>query len=153
MIRAPAALALALACGCVDREVIGANGDGNWVELRLGVERQDIDILFVLDNSPSMAPKQAELAHRFPALLSLLGSNAPNGRPAHFHLGVVTTDLGAQQFNIGAQCRPGGDGAKLQPLGAAATPDCRPPTGGARFIDYDQVAGSGNLPQGQDLFT
>src|SRR5581483_2182930 len=95
---------------CTDREVIGANGDGRWVELRLGVARQDIDLLFVIDNSPSMAPKQAELAH--------------------FHVGVVTTDLGAQSFNLGSQCRPGGDGARLQALGAAATPDCRPPTGG-----------------------
>ncbi|HZS42235.1 MAG TPA: hypothetical protein VFF06_35640 [Polyangia bacterium] len=153
MTRARVAFAALALAACTDREVIGANGDGRWVELRLGVARQDIDLLFVIDNSPSMAPKQAELARRFPDLLALLGSNAPNGQPAHFHVGVVTTDLGAQSFNLGSQCRPGGDGARLQALGAAATPDCRPPTGGARFIDYDQLTGSGNLPQGQDLAT
>jgi hypothetical protein len=145
------ALAVALACGCSDRVVIGEN-DANWAELRLGVTRRDVDLLLVVDNSPSMGAKQRELALRLPELAARLDASAQRGLPAHFHLGVVTTDLGAQQFTIGAgQCRPGGDGANLQALGAAAPPGCLPPTGGARFIDYDQLTGTSNLPAGQDL--
>jgi hypothetical protein len=144
---------VALAAGCTDREVIGANGDGSWVELRIGVERTDVDLLFVIDNSPSMAPKQSALQQQFAGLWTALDANAKLGRPAHFHVGVVTTDLGAQQFNLTGQCRPGGDGARLQALGAAATPDCLPPTGGVNFIDYNQLDGANNLPAGQDVAT
>jgi hypothetical protein len=108
---------------------------------------QKIDVLFMIDNSPSMAPKQAELINRFPGLVSSLPT-------AWYHIGVVTSDLGAAQFNLGGgQCHPGGDGGKLQALGAAHDPSCQAPTGGLNFIDYNQIGATNNLPAGQDLAT
>ncbi|MFI5290139.1 MAG: hypothetical protein ACHQ17_10845 [Polyangia bacterium] len=138
-------------------------GDNNptasnqWVTV-LGA-RQKVDLLFMVDNSPSMIPKQKELQAGFPALLSQMQALATSGAPADYHIGVVTSDLGAGQFNLGGgQCHPGGDGGKLQALGAAAAAGCQAPLG-ARFIDYDQLHAdasgqpTSNLPPGQDLST
>jgi len=115
--------------------------------------KNKVDILFMVDNSPSMSPKQAELKNRFPELIKIL-QNFGKANPAWYHIGVVTSDLGAGQFTLGGgQCHPGGDGAKLQALGASADTTCKPVTGGVNFIDYNQLAGTDNLPAGQDLAT
>src|SRR5438309_2310460 len=121
--------------------------------------KNKVDIIFAIDNSPSMSPKQAELKARFPELIKIL-DNFGKGNPAWYHIGVVTSDLGAGQFNLGGgQCHPGGDGGKLQALGAGHDPSCAAPTGGLNFIDYNQLSkdASGNpmsnLPAGQDLAT
>jgi hypothetical protein len=118
----------------------------------------DVDILFALDNTVGPA-SLAELKARFPEVAKIL-DDFGKSNPAHYHIGVVTSDLGAGQFTLGGgQCRPGGDGGKLQPLGAAHDPSCQAPTGGLNFIDYDQIHtdASGNpttnLPSGQDLAT
>jgi hypothetical protein len=114
--------------------------------------KDKVDILFMIDNSPSMAPKQAELKARFPELIEILDELGQR-QPVSYHVGVVTSDLGAGAFTLGGgQCRPGGDGGKLQAVGAAADPSCIAPTGAA-FIDYDQIHGQSNLPPGQDLAT
>jgi hypothetical protein len=64
----------------------------------------------------------------------------------------VTSDLGAGPTTLaGGQCRPGGDGARLQGVGAAADPSCKPLGGGLRYVDYDQITGKNNLPAGQSL--
>src|SRR3990167_5832601 len=51
-----------------------------------------VDVLLVVDDSPSMAPKQAKFADALPALVERLAAR-PGGLP-DLHLGVVTTDLG-----------------------------------------------------------
>ena len=53
---------------------------------------KDVDILFVIDNSPSMAPKQQVLAAAIPQFISAIEATGTN-----YHVGVVTTDLG---FNV-----------------------------------------------------
>jgi hypothetical protein len=149
--------ALALVPACDIHETIGSTPDGGgngeaWAELRLGIRTDNVDVLFMIDNSPSMSPKQAELRARFPELLDVLDQFQAQGSPGHYHLGVVTSDLGAGGFMLGGgQCRPGGDGGRLQAIGAAADPVCQPPTDGARYIDLDQTNGVSNLPPGQDL--
>ena len=76
--------------------------------------KNKVDLLFLIDNSPSMAPKQTELANRFPTLIKALQNFAMQGNPASYHIGVVTSDLGAGPFTLNqGQCHPGGDGAKL----------------------------------------
>jgi hypothetical protein len=115
--------------------------------------KNKVDIVFLIDNSPSMSPKQAELKARFPELIKIL-DNFGKMNPAWYHIGVITSDLGAGQFTLGGgQCHPGGDGGKLQLLGAAADTTCKPVTGGVNFIDYNQLNGTNNLPAGQDLPT
>jgi hypothetical protein len=55
---------------------------------------RDLDLLFVIDDSPSMADKQANLRANFPNLVARL-ENVPGGLP-NLHLGVVSTDLGTK---------------------------------------------------------
>src|SRR5262249_27616147 len=57
--------------------------------------KNKVDLLFLIDNSPSMAPKQAELTARFPQLIKILDDFGDKGSPAWYHIGVVTSDLGA----------------------------------------------------------
>lgn len=53
---------------------------------------KDVDILFVIDNSPSMAPKQRVLAAAIPQFISEIDATGAN-----YQVGIVTTDLG---FNV-----------------------------------------------------
>jgi hypothetical protein len=113
--------------------------------------KNKVDVLFLIDDSPSMTPKQNELRARFPQLIKIL-ENFGQTNPAHYHIGVVTSDLGASSFVLGGgQCKPGGRGGKLQPIGAGAAAGCMGPTGGVNFIDYNQINNTNNLPAGQDL--
>lgn len=53
---------------------------------------RNLDILFVIDNSPSTADKQARLAAAFPQMIDVL-SQVAGGIP-DLHIGVVTSDMG-----------------------------------------------------------
>ena len=98
-----------------------------------------VDLLFVLDDGPTMAVKLATWRAALPALVDGLTATASAGRPASYHLGVITSDLGAgETADPAIGCRPGGDGALLR-----ATADM---TGGVRYIDDDQLAGTSNVP-------
>lgn len=61
-----------------------------------------VDLLFVVDNSPSMAGKQDALAKRIPVLLRLLTQigldplTADASRIADLHVAVITSSLGSQ---------------------------------------------------------
>ncbi len=48
-----------------------------------------VDILWVVDTSPSMAQEQTKLAQNFASFITYLTSAQP---PIDFHLGVITTD-------------------------------------------------------------
>jgi hypothetical protein len=135
----------------IGRTPMGQGQNQAWVEVAVGPRKTNkVDLLFMIDNSPSMAPKQAELRNRFPDLVNTL--QTAGTKPAHYHIGVVTSDLGAGPDLLGGgQCRPDGDSGKLQAIGRAAPLDCQPFTDGTSFIDFDQVTGANNLPMGQDL--
>jgi hypothetical protein len=111
--------------------------------------KDQVDLLFVIDDSPSMAPKQAELRARFPQLITILDEFANQGSPADYHIGVVTTDLGAGAYT-GTNCKPNGLGGKLQKLGRKAPTGCVGPTD-ANYIKYNQKTGANNLPTGKNL--
>jgi hypothetical protein len=53
---------------------------------------RDVDLLFMVDNSPSMADKQANLAKNFAKFVDVL--NTVQGGLPNLHVGVVTSDLG-----------------------------------------------------------
>ena len=53
-----------------------------------------IDVLFVIDDSPTMAPVQEQLTFLFPQLLSSLTSVVTDSRVESVHLGVASGDLG-----------------------------------------------------------
>jgi len=64
-------------------------------------ERQ-VDILFMVDNSPSMDPKQKALAANFPLMIQQL-QNLPDGLP-DVHIGVISSDMGAGSDSVGVNC-------------------------------------------------
>ena len=53
---------------------------------------RDVDLLFLIDDSPSMLDKQVSLKANFPNFINALDA-LPGGRP-NLHIGVVTSDLG-----------------------------------------------------------
>jgi hypothetical protein len=95
-LRVGAALALAsvalasVACGKVEDK---PDERSTVVELAAKPNR-DLDLLFVVDDSPSMLDKQINLTANFPSFLDRLQA-VPGGLPS-LHVGVVTTDMGTK---------------------------------------------------------
>ena len=67
----------------------------------------ELDILFMIKNSPSMAPKQARLATNFPLMMQVL-ENRPDAMDGvslpDVHIGVVDSDMGAGNGSLGGNC-------------------------------------------------
>lgn len=78
-----------LAAGCSDQIVVGGLQE---VATMKAIPNRDLDILFVIDNSGSMADQQASLAANFPRMIDVL-EQLDDGMP-NVHIGVVTSDLG-----------------------------------------------------------
>ena len=68
---------------------------------------RDIDILFLIDNSPSMQEEQDNLNRNFPIFMNVLKA-IPGGLP-NVHIAVASSDLGAGPTAVGSCTRPGGD--------------------------------------------
>ena len=99
----------AIIAGCFGGEI------NNIVETKL---KKDVDILFVVDNSTSMTPKQRVLAGAIPQFI-----NAIEKFGSDYHVGIVSTDVGANPTSTSAfpgnRTIPGcasfsGDDGKLQ---------------------------------------
>jgi len=89
---APVCATLLLA-GCLEHPVKGVQYDKLTVDdevFPIAVNK-DVDILFVIDNSGSMAEEQALLSANFAAFIDVL--EAP-GVKANYRIGVTTTDAG-----------------------------------------------------------
>src|SRR5687767_3990961 len=56
------------------------------------MQNPNLDILFIIDDSPSMSDKQAALAAAFPRMIDVL-AQLDGGLP-NLHIGVVTSDMG-----------------------------------------------------------
>jgi hypothetical protein len=61
-----------------------------------------LDLLFMIDDSPSMQEEQANLARNFPRLIDAL-KKLPAGFP-DLHLGVLSSDMGAGAANLAGAC-------------------------------------------------
>jgi len=89
-----ATLGTLMLAGCPDRTISEVNPEQGRVEFKdipVTVNR-DIDILFVIDDSPSMLDKQTNLKNNFPSFIDVL--NTIQGGLPNVHLGVVTSDVG-----------------------------------------------------------
>ncbi|WP_428264490.1 hypothetical protein [Haliangium sp.] len=115
-VRAVSALAAALVAlpGCPSREVS---------QVELGQERQeseqipiepvrDVDILFVIDNSDSMAEEQASLVENFPRFIGKL-EGIDGGLP-NIQIAVISTDMGGAPSAYGGCDGANGDDGTLQ---------------------------------------
>ncbi len=68
----------------------------------------NIDILFMIDNSSSMTSMQQKLLAQLPTFMQVL-QNLPNGLP-NVHIGVVSSDMGAPTDEAGSlDCTTSGD--------------------------------------------
>jgi hypothetical protein len=120
-------------------------------------EQNKVDILFLVDNSPSMDAMQTELKKKFDQFFTVFETLASSGTFADLNIGVVTSDYGAGNTpNLSGGCdkSPGGQRGILQTAAAAGTPEamagCMGPQGNP-FIHYAFNPGGGataNLPGG-----
>ena len=119
-----------LLTGCPDRSISEVNPEQGRVEYKdipVTVNR-DIDILFLIDDSPSMADKQRNLAANFPQFINVL--NTIQGGLPNVHIGIATSDMGSlatggQGPNVGTAgtqggCVGTGKAGKLQVKGGAS---------------------------------
>jgi hypothetical protein len=137
---------IALVAGCADREIARVDPTQTKEQFKdIPVEiNRDIDILFVIDNSGSMNEEQVSLAANFGRFIDVL-EGIEGGLP-NVHIGVVTTDLGAGNYNIGG-CSGNGDNGSLQsePRGACTGPN------GAFIRDLANPDGTRNRNYDGDL--
>jgi hypothetical protein len=102
---------------------------------------KDVDVLFLVDNSPSMERNQKNLVSNFPKLIQRLDQAGLN-----YRVGVVSSDLGAGSYSIPTCERPDGDGGKLQ--SAPRQKGCVAP----RDAWIEKIDGKTNVP-GDDVAT
>jgi hypothetical protein len=72
----------------------------------------DIDIVFMIDNSASMKEEQDNLRRNFPVFTGIL-KDLPQGLP-NVHIGVVSSDLGTGRFTGVPGCTGPGDQGRFQ---------------------------------------
>jgi hypothetical protein len=114
-------LGATLLCACPSQElaplapcVISA---ANVDVAQNGVDK--VDVLFVVDNSGSMAQEQAKLSQQLQRLVSVLATGKREGQPdfqpvASLHLGVISSDMGVHgQPNITSCAKDFGDNGAL----------------------------------------
>jgi hypothetical protein len=93
-----AGLAIGLLCACPgggSTKDPDAAIDPRQIVLEVPVTaNRNLDLLFVVDDSPSMLDKQQNLIANFPNFINVLQST-PGGLP-NLHVGVVTTDMGTK---------------------------------------------------------
>ena len=103
---------------CTDREVNRVDPVPDRVDtwsIPVHVNR-DLDILFVVDNSGSMAGEQASLAANFPTFIGVL-QQIPGGLP-NVHIGIVSSNVGAAgQASVPGCAGQGDDGNLLVKAG------------------------------------
>ncbi|HEY2746701.1 MAG TPA: hypothetical protein VGL86_18860 [Polyangia bacterium] len=137
------------AAACTSRRTVGQPSLSVVDQTLTFAPHDKVDILFMIDDSNSMAPKQARLQASFPTLVQRIQQLASSGAPASFHIGVVDSDLGAAD-DVQACAKAGGDGGKLRT--AASSQSANAPADCAGFqlpddtpyIDYDSAKGTSN---------
>jgi hypothetical protein len=150
------AVAALLELACSSRTLPGTKpGDGDdvfnltasWAAFNQGPATK-VDILFMVDNSLSMAPIQQQLAAGFEAFGQVL-DGLPGGTP-DLHIGVVSSDMGA---GVGIQaCDGNGHGGVLQ---HTARGTCTDTTlhGGATYIAVRTDPSTGQQIKNYDAST
>ncbi|MDW8361817.1 MAG: hypothetical protein RMK74_05420 [Myxococcales bacterium] len=141
-------LGVLAAGGCLSRDLAPLNPCTiSNVNERISVTNIDkVDVLFMVDNSNSMAEEQDSLSDQFPRLVRVLTSGDRNGdglqdfQPARsLHIGVISSDMGTGGFRV-PTCNESnfGDDGRLRDWGRRRS-DCpaMPRTGRYEtFLDY-----------------
>jgi hypothetical protein len=101
-----------------------------------------LDLVFMIDNSPSMAPKQDKLRKNFPRLISVL-KNPTDGSLPDLRVAIIDSDLGTAGAYANNSCAikqlpdgtmsAYGDLGRFQMLGAQK---CGVTASGAKWLEY-----------------
>lgn len=128
--------AVGLLAGCPDRTISEVNpeqGRVDYKDIPVTVNR-NVDILFIVDDSPSMADKQANVRSNFPNFVNVL--NTIQGGLPDVHIGVVSSDIGTK----GAEdASPGGSIGQIGNGGCSGN-------GKAGNLQVGQAGGDINMP-------
>ena len=102
-----------LAAGCPDRDVTEVNPIQDNVDTKIipVTLNRDLDILFVVDNSGSMAGEQASLVANFPSFIGVL-QTIEGGLP-NVHIGILSSNVGAAGQASVPGCAGQGDDGNL----------------------------------------
>jgi hypothetical protein len=118
-----------------------AAGDGGGIPRGPDAARTGngkLDLLFLIDNSPSMEPAQTSVRRNISALINALRAG-PAGGQLDLNIGVVSSDLGAGRgVGTGACSRVGGDRGIFQ-----TKPTCL--QGGAKFLSTSSTGARNNF--------
>ncbi len=93
-------LSVGLLSACPDRTISEVNPEQGRVEFKdipVNLNR-NVDILFVVDDSGSMADKQQNLKDNFPNFINVL--NTIQGGLPDIHIGVVSSDMGTKADGV-----------------------------------------------------
>jgi hypothetical protein len=103
-----------LAAGCPERTIAAVDLDQSKEEkLVVPVHpKNDVDVLFVVDDSGSMLAEQTSVRANFPRFIQKL--EEVEGATPNMHIGVVSTNMGAGGFTTDSRCGGGGDGGRLR---------------------------------------
>jgi len=103
---------------------------------------RQLDLVFMIDNSPSMAPKQAKLKAQFPKLLAALRDPTSGALP-DLRVAIIDSDLGTGGAYTDGTCGPKtlpdgtasnyGDLGRFQMIGAR---DCGVTDSSAMWLEY-----------------
>ncbi|MEO7092790.1 MAG: hypothetical protein ABI175_06035, partial [Polyangiales bacterium] len=160
----------AIGPSCIDRPVVPIEPGGHGVHPEiLRVTRVDkVDLLFVVDNSSSMADKQSELGKRIPDLIAAIttppSTSSRKSSVIDVHVAVITSSLGSHgtaacasapgsHFDDQAHLLPRADDAttsgwKVDAVGAAPTPAACPKSvasSALRWVFDPKTAKNGEL--------
>jgi hypothetical protein len=131
-------LLVVIIAGCADRTTSKLTPSPEGEVAKVIPVTDDIDVLFVIDDSPSTNDKQQLFASNFARFVAALDA-FPHGRP-NLHLGVISSsvDLGTSSFGSGCPSPSPADGRLLT---AARVDGCAPPAG--RWIEDVAAPGGG----------
>jgi len=98
----------------------------NHTIFQQSVNRQ-LDLVFMIDDSPSMTPLQVQMARNLPDFMNVLKNQDTGGLP-DLHIGVISQDLGAGRALFSGCDRLGGDrgiffNAGVNPVGCNGPTD------------------------------
>ncbi len=119
------------ACAAFTRCLDGACAPAYETFLEVGTTSADLDLLFVIDDSPSMTDKQVNVADAMTGFFAALSTATPNGLP-NLHVGVITTDVGTK----------GTEGASAaSPIGQVGMGGCSGTGKGGNLVTSPSVTG------------
>lgn len=114
------AAALPALWGCLDRTLVAPDNHPSTTEIHVfpATLENKLDVLFMIDNSPSMAPLQQKLLAQFPVFMDRLKMiPAPDGNGTalpNIHVAVVSSDTGPGKFDATPGCHFAGDRGEFQ---------------------------------------